>query len=413
LFCLMQFLFCLSFLLGLCNGLQLNATKFANSLQQNSVIMLTAGVSGANEMCLSVRGADVALEPCMNAIAAGDGREIWAFQSGGQLLNVASNKCLGSESLSANNNIEMVDCSVAAKVELRPNGQLKIGSVCLSQSGSAVGQMNIAENAAASASSTAGEEGHSPDAAVDQNEASYWASGLDENGPVEFILDLGSTASVENIIISWEYPAKSFSLALSSDGMRWNQVFETTVNAITSTFVPVGGKLASKLKIVMKEPHSIHGKLDGHWLYGIRNIAVTAANMHAIAEDCSAASRSADARDKYFPTSVSDYNPSHVSALKSEVPSLEAAIASLSATVNELAEIIPQLSACQAKHASFSTKLNSPALSLLNVPDKMQGTVTMSNVDLVGADARSIAEPLLHSAASLVKEVKAALSDAK
>lgn len=395
----MQLLLRISFFFGLCHGLQLNASRFAHSLHEDPVIMLTSGVSGAKEMCLSAHGADLALESCMNAIAAGDGREIWAFQSGGQLLNVASNRCLGSGSLAAGGSVELVECSSAPKVELKANGQLKLGSVCLSQHGSTVGAMNVAENAGASASSSASDSGHSPSAALDQNEASFWASGYDEAGPVEFEVDLGMQESLDSVSIKWEYPARSFSVALSVDGVHWTQVFDTTVNAVSSTYVPLGGKLASKLKIVMSESHSMHGKLDGHTVFGIRTIAISAAKMHAILEDCSVAAQSADARDKYFPVSVSDYSPQHSSALKAGMPSLDAAIASLSSTVNELAAIIPKLAACQSKGASFASQVK-PSASVL--------------IKAIGArpldqEVEKTARDLLSTASSIVEEVVATL----
>ena len=54
------------------------------------------------EMCLAVEngmvdveGAEVSLLPCVSAIAAGDGRELFSLQPNGQLLSVLGKLCVG------------------------------------------------------------------------------------------------------------------------------------------------------------------------------------------------------------------------------------------------------------------------------------------------------------------------------
>ena len=56
---------------------------------------------------------------------------------------------------------------------------------------------------------------------------SYWASKLGVAGPVEFVVDLGITASLDAAEIIWEFPAKSFSVMTEKAG-SWSEVFSTS-----------------------------------------------------------------------------------------------------------------------------------------------------------------------------------------
>ena len=89
-------------------------------------------------------------------------------------------------------------------------------------------------------------------------------------------------------------------------------------------------------------------RFQGHLLYGIKSIAVYADRLSAVLSDCGKASKSSDARDKYFLSYVTASDPFPSNALRSELPALEAAQASLSATAAELADVLPRLGACRA-----------------------------------------------------------------
>lgn len=76
----------------------------------------------------------------------------------------------------------------------------------------------------------------------------------------------------------------------------------------------------------LRQPHKVKGAYAGHKLFGIRSIIVVASQLRTSVEQCSKASRSADARDKYFAAYVPEFDPSYGKTLSSEVPALEVSI---------------------------------------------------------------------------------------
>merc|ERR1712039_139330 len=149
--------------------------------------------------------------------------------------------------------------------------------------------------------------------------------------------------------ISWEFPAKAFAVSLSEDGEHWSEVFATSVNVESSTAITLEGRRASKVRLVMQEPHPLDGALGGHMVYGVRSVSVLSPRLHAVADNCATAARSKDARDKYFASFVSGFDPASSQALQSELPLLTDAKAALSAAVSEVMSRIPKASMCRPR----------------------------------------------------------------
>ena len=110
-------------------------------------------------------GAGLALESCAKTTTFGDGRDLFSLQPGGQLMNVPSGKCM---SVSENEVKEgalvlLASCDSASRWEVQSNGQFKMksaGDFCLTQAGASPGLLDVAANAAATASSTVNAASH-------------------------------------------------------------------------------------------------------------------------------------------------------------------------------------------------------------------------------------------------------------
>ena len=102
---------------------QSTVTRKTN-VRENVPFMINSGISAPEEMCLAVEnglvdtiGAEVLLMRCLDAIAAGDGRELFSFQSGGKLMSVVGKHCVA---LSNNDVVDggalvLEPCDAAAK----------------------------------------------------------------------------------------------------------------------------------------------------------------------------------------------------------------------------------------------------------------------------------------------------------
>jgi hypothetical protein len=62
---------------------------------------------------------------------------------------------------------------------------------------------------------------------------------------------------------------------------------------------------------------------QGHTVYGISELALSATGLQATVEDCATAAKSHDARDKFFQSFVGEFGMCSSKALRSELPSLE------------------------------------------------------------------------------------------
>jgi hypothetical protein len=352
-----------------------------------SPFMLVSGVTAPQELCVVGDGGTVLLSDCLAAIAQGGGQELWDLHSNGQLVSVASGLCAAV----VGSSVSLVGCDAAppngSQWEAVGNGQLKLANAdaCLTQEGLAAGMLDLASAAAASASSTAS-AAHGADKAVDNDATTFWASEFDVKVPVVFKLDLGTSKRIQELEISWEFPAKSFSVSVS-DGGAPTQVFATSSNVLPVSRVAVGRTVKTVI-VEMTEPHSVLGAFEGHNLYGIKSLTALGLQMATVVGPCAEAAKSPDGRDKYFMTYVSSFDPSPAKALASETPSLEAAQASLAAAVSELADVLPQIAACKSVPVFLSGARSRALADRAAVRSSTSG----SSVDDLMAQARSTIE---------------------
>jgi len=325
----------------------------------NPAFMMVGGISGPAEMCLAAangnvgtEGAAVALEPCAAAVAAGDGRELWRHLPNGQIVSAVGDKCIGT----SGDDVVLAACDGASAWEAQGNGQLKLGGAgqnCLSQEGAAAGVEDVAARGAITASSSADAAAHGASTAVDGSSSTFWASALNPSGPVTITADLGAEKRLSEVSVDWEFPAKAFTVSVSTDGVKWSEVYSTDSNILSTSSISLGAMPAAKVRLVMREAA---GSFQGHPVYGIRTLAVLAPRLRSILEDCAIAAKSVDARDKYFETYVGGGAPGASKALRSELPSLEAARASVATVVSELSQVLPQISSCRGAASLIRTE---------------------------------------------------------
>ena len=123
-------------------------------------------------------------------------------------------------------------------------------------------------------------------------------------------------------------------------------------------------------------------------------MSVFADRLRAVVTDCGKAGKSADARDKYFLLSATEFDASTSKSLKAEMPALEAAQAALSSTVSELVKVMPKLSACTdnkiMRGTLFDPRRESQSMRLLKSASAgSTGGAGADDMDALLAEARS------------------------
>ena len=135
-------------------------------------------------------------------------------------------------------------------------------------------------------------------------------------------------------------------------------------------------------------------RYQGHKLYGIKGTSVYANGLRAVVSDCGKASKSADARDKYFLSAATEFDESPAKAFRSELPGLEAARAALAASIAELVDALPQLENCGA-HAFSRQRVSQGSRQLQqhvigrNARALDSGTVDVEDLNMLLTAARS------------------------
>ena len=100
------------------------------------------------------------------------------------------------------------------------------------------------------------------------------ASALDPTEPVTLTIDLGGQQKLQSLAIVWEFPAKSFAVSVSSDGVKWVEVYATDSNVLASTEVSLGAVTASKVRVVMHEVFCVEACVCVHLGFILRYLFV-------------------------------------------------------------------------------------------------------------------------------------------
>ncbi|KAK6590015.1 2 extracellular with a signal peptide, partial [Cryptosporidium xiaoi] len=256
------------------------------------VVQLTSGVTSmTEEFCWQIengdiytKGAELVLASCIEAVASGDSREIFQFNSKGQLFNPLSKLCVQMKNNDlSDSGLILDDCKKTTDgkglFELLPNNQLRLtrgGNLCLTSPGNKPGLSNVALNSAASSTSVARSKiDNGPAMAVDGKDTSYWLSeylnlGKDDS-LVDFTIDIGSITKLRDIYIEWKYPAEDFKVQLSEDGKNYQDIVSVTNNGLVSTTYHLEGKKARYVKLNLLLPTQDEA---GRYVYGIKQIRI-------------------------------------------------------------------------------------------------------------------------------------------
>jgi hypothetical protein len=194
------------------------------------------------------------------------------------------------------------------------------------------------------------------------------ASGaLGSHDPVVLTLDFGEARRLQRVEILWEFPAKSFSISLSTDGMSWTEVYATDLNSLMTSSVNLGHQPARKLRLTMREvychhtcrlfvgvfgpwalqAHPTRGLYLGHSTFGVKSLKAFSAASGLTVEDCGSSKSSDDVSDKWFFVAAGEHDSCSSRTLRAELPQFEAAKASLAATIGELDVALPNMMLCE------------------------------------------------------------------
>jgi len=293
-------------------------------VEPGSAMFVNGATSGSGPFCLmsSRKHNHVSLGSCLNAIASGRGDEIFMIADEGTVSSATEpEQCLmlSSGDTSDSRAIVKGSCSFAMNegnglgmVVPNAKGQLKLsktGNYCVSVNGE-VHAKNVASGADIRASSS--QNGHAAENAIDgvDGHSTYWASAPEQSASatVDVTIDFGKTVHIETLQIDWELPAKSFELRLGVGG-ELKSFFATVSNSFNKTMVVAHGEYGRFLQVRMHEPHPVWAATGGGFAYAIKDIRVVASEAAVVASDCTEASESSDARDKFSVVLVPEFDP--------------------------------------------------------------------------------------------------------
>jgi hypothetical protein len=268
--------------------------------------------------------------PCVDAIVAGDGREIFNWTPEGFLKSFMGS-CL---SLLDQGSVALAGCDGADAFEVNAADQLSApthGDACVVLAGDpGVGSM-----AGASVTASAAQASHAATSVLDENSGTYWAASF-EGAPVELTVNLETSQPLDALVIDWEFAPRAFSVVVGSGGPT-QKVYATSSNHLNRTSIPLHGVSGSVVRLIIQEPHPVLGAFGGASIVGVRSLRVFGDSWGLGVAPCEVAQGSANAGDKFFFVAVPEFDPKPAARVRD-------AAAVASATGNRLAGLLAELS---------------------------------------------------------------------
>lgn len=319
-------------------------------LDLNPAFMLECGVTSKEPQCLvTLKGTDARLgvESCAEASSAGDGRGLFALQANGQLYTTAGKRCLvadGQTQQDGQHVLKLGSCDyrgpgtlawrVAPDASMKAlpldstgvNGISQKDPLCLSLAGPGPpGEYDAARNSAATATSSAESVTHGAACAVDGDTSTYWASEVDAERPTVLAVNLGKSVPISSVDIDWECSAQDFSVESNATGEPEDWVTRYTSpsqlhspgqaadDVQRTTHIPLDGAEASAVRVAMRGTtlHCGEGSSGGRMshAFAVRRLALHSPRLTPVLDDCSRATKSGDARGKWFLAGIRQFDP--------------------------------------------------------------------------------------------------------
>ena len=237
-------------------------------------------------------GAEAQLMECTEAIAMGDGRELWIVQNNFQILSYVGKKCLELKDgdNSDNARIQINNCWITNsygdgrdKWLIEPSGKIiayKDRSKCLTAFTNQYLE-NVAYRQKAIASSNL-DSSHSPHLALDGQESNYWASspGISQNS---FTVMFNEPKTVREIKISWKYYATDFEILGLRENNIWENIETIKNNDKATTKSRTGTRSLYGVKIIMNRGFEM---FEGKVIYGINDLQCQAGTKPVKLKEC-------------------------------------------------------------------------------------------------------------------------------
>merc|ERR1719326_796161 len=143
-----------------------------------------------------------------------------------------------------------------------------------------------------------------------------------------------------------------------------------------------------------------------HSVFGISSLSFFSNQMETVAEDCSHAEQSADARDKFFIVSATAQDDAPLNRLRAALPALNVAEASLATSISALFDVMPLVSSCNGAGEGLIAGRN---LRL----ERSHGTMSAKTQHRIALGRDGTDEVDLESTELLFKAARAAITNVR
>ena len=265
-------------------------------------VMLKTAAQGDNEEGCIISadgsgkdGRELQLMDCTEAIAAGDGRELWTIQNSFEITSYVGGKCIEAAEgdTSDGARVQINDCWVSKsagdgreKWVMDHSGLTRLykdQSKCLTVLTDSQLE-NLCLNRKSFASSTLNDGQHEANMAVDGYQENYWVSNPGNN-EATFTIMFEEPKTVKEIQIKWKFPAEEFEVLGLTAHNIWEgvSIVKNNGKGLNLNVVNIGSRNLMGIKIVMLKTRD---QFNGQPVYGIWDIRCISGTKAVRLKDC-------------------------------------------------------------------------------------------------------------------------------